>query len=76
MNGLEGPSSAELAKRLQKRLDATEFQKYDKRFNRNGVGKTSSFSDESPSVDVNDANTLASHKGQQGNGVGTGDPNV
>ena len=55
-------TSAELAKRLQKRLDVTEFQKYNKRFNRNGVGKSSSFGKESPSVDVNGANTLASHK--------------
>ena len=74
MNGLEGPSSAELAKRLQKRLDAVEFQKYDKRFNRVGVDKASSFSDESPSV--NGENTLVSHKAQHGNGAAGGNPNL
>lgn len=34
MSGLQGPSDAELAKRLEKRLYQA---KYDKRFNRNGV---------------------------------------
>ena len=39
MNGLEGPSDAELAKRLQKRLDLVEFPEFDKRYNRNGVNR-------------------------------------
>ena len=36
MSGREGPSDAEMAKRLEKRLD--EMSKFDKRYNRNGTG--------------------------------------
>ena len=41
MRGLQGPSDAELAKRLQKRLDLVESQKFDKRYNRIGLDKIS-----------------------------------
>ena len=53
MNGLQGPSDAELAKRLEKRLDQA---KYEKRFNRNGVNPISAPSD----FNIEDANVLAS----------------
>ena len=43
MNGFDGPSTAELAKRLQKRLHLAQPPTYDKRFNRNGVNKDSTF---------------------------------
>ena len=36
MTGREGPSDAEMVKRLEKRLD--QISKFDKRYNRNGTG--------------------------------------
>jgi len=69
MNGLEGPSTAELAKRLEKRLHIAQFPKYDKRFNRNGVNRV-------PSGDgsVKGANTLvAHHHGDEGENSSSGD---
>ena len=41
MNGLKGPSDAELAKMLRKRLDLVESQEFDKRYIRNGVNRAS-----------------------------------
>ena len=58
MNGLEGPSTAELAKRLEKRINLAQFPKYDKRFNRNGVNKVPSGDG---GVGIKGANTLVSH---------------
>jgi hypothetical protein len=52
MNGLQGPSDAELAKRLAKRLDQA---KYEKRYYRNGVHPISASSDD-------DANMPASYE--------------
>ena len=64
MNGLKGPSTAELAKRLQKRVNLAQFPKYDKRYNRNGFNKVSVSSDGSPSV--KGANSLISDHGNGG----------
>lgn len=63
MNGLEGPSTAELEKRLEKRSNLAQFPKYDKRFNRNGVNGN-------PSGDagIKSVNTLASHVNGDGDG--------
>jgi len=63
MNGLEGPSTAELAKRLEKRSNLAEFPKYDKRFNRNGVNRVPS-----GDIGVKGANTLVSHLDGDGDG--------
>jgi len=63
MNGLEGPSTAELEKRLEKRLNLAQFPKYDKRFNRNGVNR-----DSSGDVGTKGANTLVSHVDGDGDG--------
>jgi len=65
MNHCEGPSNAELEKRLEKRLRLAEFPKYDKRFNRNGIDRTSASSDGSPNA--GDATILLSHP--HGDGV-------
>lgn len=50
MNGREGPSTTELAKRLQKRLNLAEFPEYNKGYNRSGVTNISAPNDGGPSV--------------------------
>jgi len=64
MNGREGPSTAELAKRLQKRLNLAEFPEYDNRYNRGGVNKISAPND--GSLSVKGANRPDSHHGDEG----------
>lgn len=67
MAGVEGPSTDELTKRLQKRLYLAEPSKHDKRYNRNGVNKNFVPSDGS----VKGTNTLAANvdggEGEDGN---------
>lgn len=57
MNGLQGPSDADLAKRMEKRMDQAKFEK---RFNRNGVNSISIPSDEGSSIE--DVNVLSSNE--------------
>lgn len=59
MNGLEGPSNAELAKRMEKRLNQAHIPTYDKRFNRNGVTVPVSNDED---VSVKGANRLGSNQ--------------
>lgn len=59
MNGREGPSTAELAKRLQKRLNLAQFPKYDKRYNRIGTNKVSAPGD--GTQNLKGANMLVPH---------------
>lgn len=74
MSGLEGPSDAELVKRLEKRLNQANFQKNDKRFNRNGVDRVSASGNED--VEIKGANLLGSKKHGNGTRNGTSDGNV
>ena len=46
MAGVEGPSNAELAKRIEKRLNRAKYPNYGKRYYYNGVNR------------ISDANTL------------------
>lgn len=73
MNGFEGPSDAELAKRMEKRFNQAHIPKYDKRFNRNGVTIPVPNDED---VSVKGANLLGSN--QQGNQIqnSTSDNNV
>jgi hypothetical protein len=48
MNRREGPSTTELEKRMEKRLNLAQPPKYDKRFNRSGVNGILVSSDGSP----------------------------
>lgn len=68
MNGLEGPSDAELVKRLQKRLSQTNFPNYGKRYNRIGVDKVSTFTDDAVSFKGGNKHN------QKGNGSLNGNP--
>lgn len=70
MNGLEGPSSAELVKRMEKRLNQAHVPKYDKRFNRNGVTIPVSNDED---VSIKGANMLDSD--QHGNLIQNGTSN-